>query len=153
MAIKKELTQAILHQLVLYHPTTGVFTKPDGGHINQGCGRVYIPKYGAYSAHRLAFLFMEGSWPEALVDHIDGNTLNNAWTNLRRATHSQNMQNRQAKSTNKSGLLGVRKHGKKHIATITLEGVKTELGRFSSAEEAHEVYVKVKRELHPFGEL
>jgi HNH endonuclease len=116
--------------------------------------RVRVPRYGQYSAHRLAFMFMEGKWPNDEIDHVDGNPSNNAWSNLRHATRSQNAQNqRRAQSTSSTGLLGVGKNGDKFYARIYYQGVITYLGTFDTAKEAHEVYVKVKRELHPFGEL
>ncbi len=144
--------------MVLYHPTTGDFTKTNGSYLSQCLhnGRVVITlgKYGQHKAHRLAFLFMEGKWPENHVDHKDGDPSNNAWNNLRHATRSQNQHNRHAAQSNsKTGLLGVRKSGKKFYSIITFEHVSTYLGTFDTAEEAHEAYVKVKRELHPFGEL
>ena len=43
-------------------------------------------------AHRLAFLWMTGEWPNE-VDHLDGDGTNNAWSNLSNGTHSDNMRN------------------------------------------------------------
>ena len=154
----KELTQSILHQLVLYHPTTGLFTKPDGSYlklyISNGYYRVSLGGYGQHRVHRLAFLFMEGKWPTDMIDHVDVNKLNNTWLNLRHATCSQNAQNqRSTRDSSKTRLLGVRANGKKFQARITFESVVTLIGTFATVEEAHEAYVKVKRELHLFGEL
>jgi len=44
--------------------------------------------------HRMAFLFMTGKFPELFVDHIDRDSSNNVWSNLRECSHWQNMQNR-----------------------------------------------------------
>ena len=158
--MKKELTQAILHQLVLYHPTTGEFSQTDGSYFHtnvvRGYVRISLGEYGQHAAHRLSYLFMEGKWPENDVDHVDGNKSNNAWCNLRHATRSQNMQNkRAAHKSNATGLLGVREYNTtgKFEARIAFEHSQIHLGVFDTAEEAHEAYVKVKRELHPFGEL
>ena len=47
-----------------------------------------------YHAHRLVFLYIDGYFPAADVDHIDGNGLNNARINLRKVSHQENMKNR-----------------------------------------------------------
>lgn len=43
------------------------------------------------------FFIMTGRWPESgmIIDHIDGDSSNNRWENLREATVAQNAQNRQ----------------------------------------------------------
>lgn len=97
-----ELTQKHLKELLHYEPTTGIFTRltSAGGYkigTVWGCinslgyvkGQVAgIQTYG----HRLAFLYMTGSIP-AEIDHIDNNSSNNVWTNLREATRGQNQYN------------------------------------------------------------
>lgn len=44
-------------------------------------------------AHRLAFLYMTGSYPTFEVDHFDRNKSNNAFDNLKDVTHKDNMKN------------------------------------------------------------
>ncbi|WP_288659516.1 MULTISPECIES: HNH endonuclease signature motif containing protein [Pseudomonas] len=57
-------------------------------------------------AHRVIWLLSTGGWPGSL-DHIDGNPLNNALSNLREVSHQQNMRNQKRRSDNRSGLMGV----------------------------------------------
>ncbi len=93
-----------------------------------------------YPAHRLAWLYMTGTMPENLIDHANMRPLDNAFDNLREATHSQNMANRRSK--NSTGFKGVK---------LTEEGTyqarcggRTDtvtLGRFSTPEAAHAAYV------------
>jgi len=92
-------------------------------------------------AHRLAWLYMTGEWPLIVVDHIDRNGLNNAWSNLRAATKSQNAANSSHPITNTTGFKGVSlcKIGK-FRATIRIDGRQKWLGRFSTAEEAARAY-------------
>lgn len=37
-----------------------------------------------FKASELAWLFMKGIWPDAEIEHIDGELLNNSWQNLRK---------------------------------------------------------------------
>lgn len=41
-------------------------------------------------AHRVAWVLMTGEWPRGFVDHLDGNTRNNCWSNLRDVSPSGN---------------------------------------------------------------
>lgn len=63
-------------------------------------------KHKSYLVHRIIFLMHNGYLPE-VVDHIDGNPLNNKIENLRAASLSQNQQNAKLAKTNTSGLKGV----------------------------------------------
>lgn len=85
------------------------------------------------------------------VDHIDGNGLNNVRSNLRLATHSQNLANRAKEKGNKSGYKGVVKKNSKWLAQITYQRRTIRLGLFYTPEEAHAAYCKKAKEL--FGDF
>lgn len=101
-----------------------------------------------YSVHRLIYLWMTGRWPEEFIDHIDGDGLNNRWSNIRPATNSQNQAN--SLRANKTGFKGVHKKGGKYRASIRRHGEYQYLGIFDTPYEAHEAYVRAANEL--FGE-
>jgi hypothetical protein len=105
-------------------------------------------------AHHLVWFIEHGYWPK-MVDHGDGNKLNNLVTNLRACNHQLNGQNRRkAQSNNCSGFLGVRKRPKnKWVSGIRHEGRDFYLGTFDTPEEAHQAYVAAKRKLHEFNTL
>lgn len=97
---------------------------------------------------------MTGAPPPAEIDHINGATGDNRWANLRSATSSLNSQNcRHARSDNRTGLLGAMPNKKGFMARITIGGAKHYLGTFPSAQQAHETYLKAKRQLHPGNTL
>lgn len=75
-----------------------------------------------------------------VVDHVDGNPLNNTRENLRLATHAENARNTKLRKDNKCGFKGVRKSRNKWRATITVHGEAKNLGSFDTAEEAHDAY-------------
>lgn len=157
------LTQVRLKELLDYDPDTGLFRwklyrgrlakRGDvaGGEGAKGYWRVWVDgKF--YSAHRLAFLWMTGEWPEHEVDHINGVRADNRWANLRQSTRSENMHNRLTSIGKKNGtLLGVSKntHGGKFSAVIAVDGKRHRIGSFPTPEAAHAAYLKAKDELHP----
>jgi len=59
-----------------------------------------------YYAHRLAWLYKNGEWP-SVIDHIDGNGLNNKIFNLRSVTNEINAKNQKIRRSNTSGRIGV----------------------------------------------
>jgi hypothetical protein len=90
--------------------------------------------------------------PKIKVDHKDGNGLNNRRSNIRKATHAQNQQNRGKQRNNTSGYKGVtwqQQKGQKGWwkAQITVDGVKTYLGLFNSKREAYTVYKEASKSL------
>jgi len=79
-----------------------------------------------------------------MVDHADGDGLNNCRNNLRLATHTQNMANKRRPKNNKSGYKGVfwLKSHNKWRAEIARKGKKIFLGYFDTPEEGYEAYIK-----------
>ena len=76
-----------------------------GGRNREGYLRAKINDK-TYYLHRLIFLMHHGYLPK-LIDHIDGNKLNNKIENLRAATHVENLFNRKAQKNSNSGVKNV----------------------------------------------
>lgn len=87
-----------------------------------------------------------------IVDHIDGDTMNNTRKNLRIVTPQQNAFNKATQKNNTSGHKGVCfvKRNKKWTARIGLEGKRIVLGTFDSYEEA--VKARIIAEIKYYGE-
>lgn len=95
-------SQFRLKQLLDYDAATGVFTWKVNRHGPAKAGtRAGTERQGyrhisvsgvKQSEHRWAFLWMTGQIPSS-IDHRDGEGTNNRWSNLREATHSENMVN------------------------------------------------------------
>ncbi|WP_155638650.1 HNH endonuclease [Burkholderia cepacia] len=83
-----------------------------------------------------------------VVDHVDGNPLNNRRSNLRVCTYSQNNSNRGKSPNNSSGYKGVTFHKqmKKWQAQIMVNEKCIHLGLFTDPESAHEAYKKAALE-------
>jgi hypothetical protein len=93
------LTQERLKEILDYNHETGIFTwkieppnrpylkgKEAGCYDKDGYIQIRIKGIG-YSAHHLAFLFMEGYLPEGQVYHKDRIKDHNWWDNLREASN------------------------------------------------------------------
>jgi len=159
---KPELTQERLHELLRYDRKTGQFRWRDNS--NHRAGQIAGCRVRSdfwcihidgrrYQAHQLAWLYIKGEWGRPVIDHRDGDPLNNCWRNLRVSTHSNNGANRRRMRSNTSGFKGVvfdRKRGN-WKAQITKDGRQYYLGHYATAEEAHEAYVAKAREL--FGKF
>jgi hypothetical protein len=161
---RSRLTQARLRELLRYNPETGEFrwlkrvnqfarVGRIAGGVNKFGGYLHISVGGrAYLAHQLAWLYMTGEWCRPMIDHRDGNRLNNRWNNLRRATRSQNNANTPRQRNNLSGFKGVGlRSGRKWRARICKNKRRHTLGTFSTPQAAHAAYVAAARRL--FGEF
>lgn len=158
------LSHGRLTQALSYDSATGVFRWKEvrrgpvgrvAGHLNTN-GHRQIKLDGLYwIAHRIAWFYVHGVWPENEIDHKDLNKDNNAIENLREATHVENCNNRKASpKTNKSGYKGVSlQHGRWH-AQIKRKGKCYHLGLYDDPAEAHAVYVAASQKFHgEFGRI
>lgn len=155
-------TQERLRELLDYDKETGVFRwkVARGGMAQAGAiagktgknGYQYIRiDYKFWLSHRLAWVYVHGVEPAGEIDHIDGNSLNNAIANLRDVPPCINKQNvRESSPKRRNGrLLGAFKSaGGRWRAQIALDGKKKHLGCFATEEEAHEAYLAEKRQIH-----
>lgn len=153
--MKTEATAERVRSLLNYDPATGQFTwnvsnsnrapvgSIAGGVRGDGYWRIRVDGH-LYAAHRLAWLYVHGSWPNEDIDHIDGDRLNNRISNLREATRSQNLANMRPSSKSKSGLKGAAWNARKQrwMARIKVEGCEHFLGYFKTPEEAHAAYAE-----------
>lgn len=153
---------ALLLSAYEYQPDTGHFIvrakRNPGGRQKVGMlagsldtnGRRQLLMKGQYvMAHRAAWLVYFGHWPKGQIDHLNGNRDDNRIANLRDVSAAVNSQNkRKAYRNSTSGLLGACKSGNQWVAEIRANGIRHYLGRFTTAEAAHEAYIAAKRRLH-----
>lgn len=85
-----------------------------------------------------------------VVDHINGNKLDNRKSNLKVVTQSENNMNAKMTSRNTSGIRGVSwsKHYQRWVPRIAVRGKEIYLGRYKTKEEAARVYEQASREYH-----
>jgi hypothetical protein len=151
------LTRARLRELLHYDRDTGEFRwwkrVGDGVRLGEVAGHVEIRvDERTYRAHQLAWFYTTGRWGRPMIDHRDGNSTNNRWTNLRRATATQNNANKRRSRQNASGYKGVwLQPSGRWRAAISNKGQRIDLGIFATAEAAHAAYVAAARKL--FGEF
>lgn len=104
---------------------------------------------GEYDKKRLSRVLLGVTDPYIIVDHKDGNTLNNRRSNLRKCTKQQNNFNREVNKTKKLKLpKGVYKRGTRYRATISWNSTNYHLGTFDTIEGAEAAYNKKAEEWH-----
>lgn len=111
-----------------------------------GPGRTYsylATKKGRALFHRLVMDAPAG----LVVDHIDGDGLNNTRENLRVCTHAQNMRNRRP-NEGRSLPKGVHQRKASFSAEIRAGSVRRRKSGFTTAEEAAKCYAAWAADLH-----
>lgn len=153
------LTQSELKERLHYNPETGIFTWVNSKSKNlgktgsiagcdNGTGYIKIHVLGKLRyAHRLAYLYITGKFPDGILDHINQIKSDNRWLNLRNATQSQNMCNQCKPSSNTSGIKGVTwdKVTYSWKAQCRVNGVVKNLGRYQDMNEAIKVRQSVAK--------
>jgi hypothetical protein len=171
-----DITQEQVRSLLDYDPETGAFTwlRRDSDDIGDkifngrfagkradtmredGYTRIRPTVDGvtrSYQAHRLAWLYIHGTFPENEIDHINRNRSDNRIVNLRPATSAENKRNAPARKTNKSGYKGVVdasavNPSKPWCAYIQIDKKNRNLGYFSTKQEASAAYKAAALSLH-----
>ncbi len=112
----------------------------EAGAINTGTGyRFVCVDYVKYKVHRIIWAMVHRRDPgQMVVDHIDGNKLNNDPSNLRLLTKSHNALNAKRFGHNTSGCTGVSWYARdrRWVAKGKLDGKVFSLGRFLTKDEA-----------------
>jgi len=157
-ATKALPSQGYLRSRLDYDPETGVLTwkaregKKFWNVKFVGTRAGSLPKNARYRSidiegatlleHRVIWKLVTGDEPPEQIDHINLERWDNRWENLREADQSTNQMNVRARAA--SGLKGAhwcntRKHWK---SCIGINGKSVSLGRFDTAQQAHEAYVR-----------
>ena len=139
-----------LRRLVNYDTETGIFTwlaqrqrvsagDVAGSRNASGYWSIMID-YRGYLAHRLAWFYMYGEWPEAL-DHINRNRSDNRIGNLRIATQAENKCNAKH-PPNSSGLQGANWDHQRGMyrVRVSFKRRRRDFGYYKTALEAHVAY-------------
>jgi hypothetical protein len=146
------MNQVRLQALLSYNPQTGLFywnprrgcqtSKPVGCDNGYGYLRIIVDGK-TYYAHRLAWFYMTGEWPEHEIDHINGDRADNRIANLRPATPTENQHNRnKPPRNNKSGAVGVSWH--QRAGKWQAHFARRYLGVFPTKEAAASAYTQAK---------
>lgn len=90
---------------------------------------------GVHLAHRIVWKLVYGTTPNQ-VDHIDGDRANNALSNLRDCSISDNNFNKGVRFSSKTGVNGVTIFNGRYRARIRVKGRDISLGCYDTIEEA-----------------
>ncbi len=119
------------------------FTCSDGGYYRGAINGAI------YRAHRVIWKLMTGDEPE-IIDHVNGNGLDNSWGNLRAANPSGNARNARLRKDSKSGVKGVcwDQSVSKWMSQIRVDTRTKFLGHFDDKQEAYAAYCAAAATYH-----
>jgi hypothetical protein len=147
-----------LNDRYVYDPITGRLTWRFGTWNQRRkpgdpAGRISVGRYWEckingrmFKTHRIIWRMVTGEDPGCLqIDHINGNSSDNRWDNLRVATVHQNAFNSRTYRARSSGLpKGVVARNGKYRARIGNGGA-IDLGTFDTLEQAHSAYLRAAK--------
>ena len=107
----------------------------NGGYIR----RNFVDTQGR-RRYELLHRLIVGAPAGAVVDHVNGNTLDNRRCNLRVCSQTENTLNRRMHRNNRLGVKGVYKSRNRFCAQIRVGGKKLNLGSYRTVEEAKSAY-------------
>lgn len=126
---EEEKSTLVKEDTLVYDSNTGELFRVRELSCTHESGKANRIWYGSqqYQATHVIFKLMTGRWPNEgmLIDHIDGNPFNNAWSNLREVTRAQNNYNREScgrwVNTDIPMEMGVQKKG--NSFTVQVNGI------------------------------
>jgi len=154
-----DLTRDQLKEILVYSPKRGVFTwvnpppqhagliGDEAGSAAPGDKPYWNIQIGGrkYKRSRLAFLFMTGLYPKDCIDHINGDSLDDRWVNLREATITQNAWNHKGRKKQSDTPMGVRRlPNGKYVSRIGVNKALITLGTFSELSDAVNAYQEAR---------
>ena len=144
-----ELTLKRLKETLLYDEDSGVFKwkaticsraiSGETAGTDNGVGYIKIAiDNTVYYAHRLAWFWVNGYFPEHGIDHINRNKKDNSIKNLREISQQCNARNCDLYKNNTSGIKGVfwEERRKKWRSTITVNRIRKNIGYHSTKIDA-----------------
>ena len=130
---------------VLRCPITGEPVKVSLGNYYT----VYIDRV-QLSVHRIVYALHHGRWPDGVIDHINGDPLDNRISNLRECEQWQNAMNRRHRREKSSWELPVgvsNAAGGKYKVKLLHQNTIHVRGPFSTVEEAAQAYRDLSNEI------
>jgi len=168
--MEQEQIKYICKERINYDPKTGTLTWKERKNslachkwfnenkAGKPCGNISVSKKDGYvyhriilqcggktlhiSAARVAWLLMTGDWPIYTVDHINRDSLDHRWENLRDVPQGINNQNKGNYACNKTGFKGVSLHNGRYWARFSSGGITYCLGHFDAPEDASKAYAE-----------
>jgi len=173
MASRADITPELCRQLLRYEPETGKLfwlPRPRSMFASDRACSVWNARYAGKAAftavsriyhvgtilnvmvkaHRVAWAIHFGEWPE-VIDHIDGDGLNNRIDNLRSIKQADNLKNLAIRSDNTTSAVGVYRAGSRWTAQVNADGKSKHVGTFDTLAEAESAALEARIRLgyHP----